>query len=50
MKLATFLIIVMVLQLVGAVWLVKRGRKIGFFFGLVAVSALVSTAMKGGAL
>ncbi len=46
----TFIIIVMVLQLVGAVWLVTRGRKVGFFFGLVAVSGLVSTAIKGGAL
>jgi hypothetical protein len=34
--------IVMVLQLVSAVWLVKRGRHIGYFFGLFALFALGS--------
>jgi hypothetical protein len=37
-----FLSCVMVLQLIGAVWLTKRGRKVGYFFGLVAAAALVS--------
>lgn len=42
----TFFLIAMLVQLAAAVWLVMRGRKIGMFFGLVALSALVSVAMK----
>lgn len=38
----TFFFVVMVLQLVGAVWLTRRGRSIGYFFGLVALAGLVS--------
>lgn len=42
MSYSTFLTAVMVLQLVGAAWLTRRGRSIGYFFGLVAVAALIS--------
>jgi hypothetical protein len=42
MSYTTFLTGVMVLQLIGAVWLTRRGRKVGYFFGLVAVAALIS--------
>lgn len=42
MSYSMFIICVMVLQLVGAVWLITRGRRIGFFFGLVALVALSS--------
>ena len=38
----TAFIVVMVLQLAGAVWLTRRGRKVGYFFGLVAAAALIS--------
>lgn len=37
-----FITIVIVLQLVSAAWLVTRGRRIGFFFALVALFALAS--------
>lgn len=40
----TFFAVVMLLQLVGAVWLTTRGRRIGYFFGLVALAGLVSLA------
>lgn len=43
MSYATFLNGVMVLQLAGAIWLTRRGRKVGYFFGLVAVAALLSS-------
>lgn len=38
----TVVFIVMLLQFVGAVWLTKRGRSIGYFFGLVALAGLAS--------
>lgn len=38
----TFFCAVMVLQLVGAVWLTRRGRSIGYFFGLIALAGLGS--------
>lgn len=42
MSYATFLNCVMLLQLVGAVWLVMRGRSIGYFFGIFAAAAIIS--------
>lgn len=38
-----------VLLLCSGSWLVTRGRKIGYFFGTVALIALVSTVLKVGA-
>lgn len=43
-------IVLSVLLLCSGAWLVTRGRKVGFFFALAAVSGLASMAMKGGAL
>lgn len=43
MSFTDFLNAVMVLQLVGAVWLTRRGRSIGYLFGFVAAAALLSS-------
>lgn len=40
MSYTTFFFVAMALQLVGAVWLAARGRRVGYFFGLVALAAL----------
>ena len=48
--LTVYSLVLAVLLLCSGAWLVTRGRKVGFFFALVAVSALASTAIKGGVL